>query len=277
MDTSSDNSSNSNTPRSTGHSADFLEISDALKSYWDIFMTLETEMRNIVPRPRSDYSQEEENLFDRYLEEQKFLLNNYSEEEKSGIIEAFRMQAKNQIDFLSKTENQFLTLFQTRFKNLNIVAILLSHSLCEALINSILSIGLTNTNKADLYSILDKVEIKKKWLIGPKAIENSYSFPKSTAMYETLDKLVKKRNSIVHFKPDVYLGNEKILNGNDYEKVDFLEGLKWLRRFFSLPYDLSNFIWNALPNHSFELTFLWNRAPIEDAHEHSMKGVNSNK
>jgi hypothetical protein len=66
-----------------------LEISDALKSYWDIFMTLETEMKNFVPRPRSDYFQEEEKLFDRYLKEQSFLLNNYSEEEKPGIIEAF--------------------------------------------------------------------------------------------------------------------------------------------------------------------------------------------
>lgn len=105
MDTNSNPSPITNTTQSIGMTADYLEISDALKSYWDIFMTLETEMMNFVPRPRSDYSQEEENLFDRYLEEQKFLLNNYSEEEKSGIIEAFRMQAKNQIDFLSKTEN----------------------------------------------------------------------------------------------------------------------------------------------------------------------------
>ena len=83
MDTSSDNFVNSNTPRSTGHSADYLEISDAIKSYWDIFMTLETEMKNFVPRPRIDYFQEEEQLFDRYLKEQSFLLNNYSEEEKA--------------------------------------------------------------------------------------------------------------------------------------------------------------------------------------------------
>ncbi len=240
-------------------------------------MTLETEMKNFVPRPRSDYFQEEEKLFDRYLKEQSFLLNNYSEEEKPRVIEAFRMQAKNQIDYFSTPANQFLTLFQTRFKNLNIVVILLSHTLCEGLVNTILSVGLSEVNMAELFSILDKVELKKKWLLAPKAIENSYSFPKSTAMYETLDKLVKKRNSIVHFKPDVYLGNEKILKGTDYERVDFLKDLKWLRRFFSLPYDLSNFIWGALPNHSFKLAFLLNRAPIEEANEHNMKGVNSNK
>ena len=162
MDISSDNSSNSNTPRSTGHSADYLEISDALKSYWDIFMTLETEMNNFVPRPRIDYFQEEEQLFDRYLKEQSFLLNNYSEEEKPRVIEAFRMQAKNQIDYFSTPGNQFLTLFQTRFKNLNIVVILLSHTLCEGLVNTILSVGLSEVNMAELFSILDKVELKKK-------------------------------------------------------------------------------------------------------------------
>ena len=255
--------------------ADYLEISDALQSYWDTLVTLETEMKNFVPRPRIDYSQEEEKLFDRYSEEQKFLLNNNSEEEKPGIIELFRTQAKNQIDFLSKPENQFLTLFQTRFKNLNIVVILLSHTLCEALINSILSVGLTNTNIAELYSILDKIEIKKKWLIAPKAFESSYFFPTSTAIYETLDKLVKKRNSIVHFKPDIFIGDKKILKGSDYERVRFFEDMKWLRRYFSLPYDLNIFILKAFPNHHHGFFMLLNRGPIDDAPEHNTKGFYS--
>ena len=164
MDTSSDNSSNANSPQSTGHSADYLEISDALKSYWDTFVALETEMKSFVPRPRSDFAQKEDMLFNKYLEEQKYLLNNYSEEEKPGIIEAFRSQAHIQTNYSSTPENQFLTLFQNRFKNLNIVVILLSHTLCEALINSILSVGLTNANTAEMFSILDKVEFKKKWL-----------------------------------------------------------------------------------------------------------------
>ncbi len=161
MDKSADNSSNANSPQSTGHSADYLEISEALKSYWYTFVALETEMKSFVARPRSDYFHEEEILFNRNREEQKFLLNNCSEEEKPGMIEFFRMQAKNELDLRSRPENQFLTQFQTRFKNLNIVVILLSHTLCEALINSILSVGLTNENIAEMFSILDKVEFKK--------------------------------------------------------------------------------------------------------------------
>jgi len=42
------------------------------------------------------------------------------------------------------------------------VVILLSHTLCEGLINTILSVGLSEVNMAELFSILDKVELKKK-------------------------------------------------------------------------------------------------------------------
>lgn len=92
-------------------------------------------------------------------------------------------------------------------------------------------------------------------MIAPKAIESSYLFPTGIAIYETLDKLVKKRNSIVHFKPDVFIGDKKILKGSDYDRVSFFEDMKWLRRYFSLPYDLNTFILKAFPNHNPEFFY----------------------
>jgi len=89
------------------------------------------------------------------------------------------MQAKNQIDFCSTPANQFLTLFQTRFKNLNIVVILLSHSLCEGVINTILSVGLSEVNMAELFSILDKVELKKNGSSHLKQLKIHIHFQKA--------------------------------------------------------------------------------------------------
>ncbi|MBL8510242.1 MAG: hypothetical protein JNM52_01235, partial [Betaproteobacteria bacterium] len=137
----------------------------------------------------------------------------------------------------------------------------LSHALSEALINAVLAIGLVARGSSDLFALLERADIKEKWLIGPKSISSAYEFPKAGALYETLHHLTKQRNAFVHYKIELEVKDAKVLKGSRLQRLPLAEHLRWMHRYFSLPYDLAAFVRLRLPG--LPVLFLYNSGSLE--------------
>ena len=175
---------------------------------------------------------------------------------------------RERIKFQAEPNRQFQEAFNERIMGQYVTVVMLSHALCEALINAILAVGLAKTNTAELFAVLDKADFKQKWLIAPKALDSKYEFPKSSALYETLVKLAKQRNALVHHKVQLHVNGVKTLDGSGFQREQYHKELSWLRRLFSLPYDLANFSRARLQGNFHVILF--DRHPIEQAIEHKL-------
>jgi hypothetical protein len=171
----------------------------------------------------------------------------------------------DQFIFISSERFQFLSRFSDRFMTQFVSVALLSHALCEAAINAILAIGLVKHESQELFSLLEKAEIKEKWRVGPKSFFSPYEFNPGTALFETLNQLTKRRNALVHSKIHLQIGGETILKGSKFERFSVQENIQWMRRFFSLPYDLVAHASNQVGP---RMLFFLDSAPIAMATAH---------
>jgi hypothetical protein len=73
--------------------------------------------------------------------------------------------------------------------------------------------------------------------------------------------LSRQRNALVHLKIELTVEGNKVLEGTDFERKHYAEERKWLRRYFSLPYDLEELVRKSIKDISFML--LYDRKPIE--------------
>jgi hypothetical protein len=237
------------------HTMEYQHIDQALRSNWSPFQKLQAEMESFQPRPLESFQE----LYESEVRRITALNPKGDRNEIENIV-------RHQINSMADPGWQFYRAFDSRLMSQYVTVVMLSHALCEALINVLLAIGLTNSNTTELFSILDKADFKQKWLTAPKALNSSYEFPKSTAIYESLVKLACQRNALVHYKVQVHVNGVKALDGSGFERRAYKEELSWLRRFFSLPYDLADFTRKAMPE-NFHIILL-ERHPIEVAPEH---------
>ncbi len=159
-----------------------------------------------------------------------------------------------------------------------VLVTILSHALCEAAINAILALGLTQINSQKRFAEVEKKEIQKrfaqvekeeiteKWLFAPKIFFPNYDLPKGEALFGTLKYLKKQRNALVHSKIRVDQGDKKILKGSELDRRPLAQNIEWMHRFFSLPYDLSEHARSQPNGHS--IFILHNRDPILRADVH---------
>ncbi len=188
------------------------------------------EIDAFVPRPLADYEEERCNMFEQYRH-----LNPWHTDE------SFAKFVDDHIAFAATEKVQFTNQFNDRFMMQYVMVTILSHALCKAAINTILAIGLAAINAQDLFAILEKTNVKEKWCVAPKSISSSYEFNRGTALFETLDHLTKERNAISHSKINLRISENPILEGSKLKRNTFQEKIRWMRRFFSLPYDLSTY------------------------------------
>ncbi len=66
-------------------------------------------------------------------------------------------------------------------------------------------------------------------------------------MHEALIMLARQRNALVHHKIELEINGTKVLEGSGFVRRPYDEEQRWLRRYFSLPYDLADFLRRALP------------------------------
>jgi hypothetical protein len=235
-------------------SADYFHIDAALKSLWQPFNELVIEMDTFAPRPQSDFDDKRKELLKHFKD-----LNPHQSEESLGKL------VDGMISVESDERNQFSDHFTDRFMTHYIMVAFLSHALCEATINAILAIGLANNGAEEFFKLVEKADIKEKWRIGPKCFCPSYELHPGTGIFETLNHLTKRRNALVHNKINLHVNGKKVLEGSKFERISFQENIRWMRRFFSLPYDLEAL---AQANIKEPLMILPGSSPIITAEAH---------
>jgi len=241
--------------KSYGHTAHYTYIDEALRARWSTFVALEQEMAAFVPKPIEEFQAQHEAEVER--------LRVLNPDAPVAELAAF---VDRQVDFRASRDWQFHERFDQRHMTEYITVIMLSHALSEALINAILAIGLAHAESAELFPLLEKADFKQKWLFGPKSFAPTYLFPHGGDMHETLTVLARQRNALVHHKIELRVGEKKVLEGSGFERKSYEEEQRWLRRFFSLPYDLSQFARESIRD--VPLMLLFDRRPIEAAHKH---------
>lgn len=244
-------------------SCEYFYIDKALKSLWQPFNDLVKEMDAFVPRPVTDYEPERREMLER-------LRSLNPEKSDELLLDQF---VNPSIDCAASERVQFADQFSDHFMTQYIMVAFLSHALCEAVINAILAIGLAQTNSMDLFPILEKANVKEKWHFGPKSFLPTYELKCGTALSETLSHLIKRRNALVHYKIDLHVGDEVKLKGSKFERLSFQDNIKWMRRFFSLPYDLSAHA--SMQLRDFAIFVLHDSSPIIKAAEHETSNHSS--
>jgi len=237
-------------------SAEYFYLDVALKSLWQPFNELVAEMDLFVPRPLSDYEDERRKMFEQYRK-----LN------PAPSDESLAKRVDDQITFAASDRVQFVDQFSDRFMTQYVTVALLSHALCEAAINAIMAFGLVEHGSKELFTVIEKADIKEKWCVGPKCFCPSYELQRGTALFETLNHLTKRRNALVHNKIHLHVDGKKVLEGSKFERLPFPETIRWMRRFFSLPYDLVAHAHIQIKEH-FMLMIFANSPPIVMADEH---------
>jgi hypothetical protein len=243
------------TLKSYGHSAHYTYIDQALRGQWDSFRALEAEMAAFVPKPKEEFRPRR----DAEVERLRVLNPNTTVEELGALVD-------REFQHIASPDWQFHERFDQRHMTAHVTVIMLAHALSEALINAFLAIGLANAGSTELFSLLEKAEFKQKWLYGPQSFAPTYEFPTGTALHETLTMLSRQRNALVHLKIELTVEGKKILEGSEFERKQYQDELRWIRRYFSLPYDLAEFTRKSVKEPF--LMLLFDRKPIEVAPSH---------
>ena len=235
---------------SYSHTADFTYIDSALKARWAPFVEMVTELELFVPRQVADFADYRKNELVRL----QALNPNSTERELLDFIDG-------QIRGNADPRLQVSVRFGDRIMSEYVTVAFLSHALAEATINAIMAIGLATSGAEELFSLLERAEIKEKWVTGPKAFHPAYSLPKGSALFQTLQHLTRQRNAFVHYKIELEMDGEKKLEGSRLDRAPLDAQIAWIRRFFSLPYDLAMHARLQLP-HTAPL-MLYDRGPIQ--------------
>jgi hypothetical protein len=208
-------------------SFDFVHLDRALQGCWRVWAALQNEISN---SRLHDLSEDVSFRFE--LLAHFHALNPGSTDDDLQSVVDWAMRTEGSVD------RQFSREFDVRLMNAHITATLLSICLCEALVNSLLAVGLTSSGRECEFTEAEAMDIRHKWTAGPKRFAGSYSLEKGAALAETLDQLVRRRNTLVHHKVAVFRDGVPLLNGSAWKAYGYRDLVRWTERFFSLPYDL---------------------------------------
>ena len=111
-----------------------------------------------------------------------------------------------QLPYHAADRQRFIARFNRRFIIQAIPITVLSAALAEAVINSVVLVGLTVTDRHDLFAEFDKLDLVDKWKLGPRLFVSAPVIDPGTAEFGYLKKMKKLRNDILHGKPDVRYG-----------------------------------------------------------------------
>jgi hypothetical protein len=244
------------------HTADYTYIDVALKARWEPFCALVQEVEQFVARPKEDFAEYRISELARL----KTLNPSSSDEDLLRLIDA-------QITAQANPNVQFSLKFSHRIMAEYVTVAFLAHALAEAMINAVLAIGLAKNAAPEVFSLLERADIKEKWCFGPKAFHPTYELPKGGALFQTLQQLTRERNAFVHYKIELEMDGVRTLEGSRVHRATWGSQITWLKRFFSLPYDLAAHTGKMLPDHL--LMMLCDSRPIERFSAHVAKHTNS--
>lgn len=238
-------------------SADYGHIDTALKGQWNSFVALEAAILAFEPLPLSEFETARKGWLDHLKQ-----LNPNSDEASLRII------VDGQVSVMASERVQFSNQFGSSLMTSHITVALLSHALCEALINAVLAVGLVRHDQHEVLPMLERSDIKEKWRVAPKVFWPEYELDTSAALYATLNELTRRRNALVHYKVDVHVGEKKLIKGSRLEALTVKQHLAWTRRFFSLPYDLVEHVFRVGRRDGFPVYLSRDAIPVAAEHVH---------
>jgi hypothetical protein len=216
------------TPLTFSHTAEYSYIDFTLKAQWEQFQQLSAEFTNFMPLEIADFYEERAHE----LARMKGLNPTLTE---TSLLELIDEQIIEQASIPMQLHMEFSRRIMSEY----VTIAFLSHALCEAAINAILTIGLSAANSTELFSILQRSDIKEKWCVGPKSFHSPYTLPKNGSLYQTLHHLTRQRNALVHNRIEPEMRGKPVPRGWRLEYESYEAQLDWMGRFFSLPYDLA--------------------------------------
>jgi len=232
---------------------DFIDI--ALKARWPVVAQLMSDMDAFEPRPAADFGDERDAMLKR-------LMAGNPGSTEASLAEIVDGQMAHRLD----PGWQFHVRFMDKFMGEYVTVCMLSHALCEAAINAILAVGMASARSHELFKLIERADILDKWCIAPKSLEPGYQLPRNSALYETLRQLTKQRNALVHHKIQISIDGQKFMEGSGFAHQPLQERIRWLLRFFSLPYDLAAYARAHLPQVT--QVILFDRRPIAQVPQH---------
>jgi hypothetical protein len=251
-----------NTDFSLSHTADYTFIDVALKARWEPFCALAREVESFTPI--TDFSEYRESEVQRLQR-----LNPSSRDDELLRLIDGQIRAK------SDPAWQFAMRFTDRVMAEYVTVAFLAHALAESVINTVLAVGLSTAGAHDVFSLLERADIKEKWCFGPKAFHAAYELPKGSTLFQSLQHLTRERNAFVHYKIELEMHGEKKLAGSRLHRAPLSTQMSWMKRFFSLPYDLARHARAQMPGRV--VLLLHDSRPIElfsgHAHELAREGL----
>lgn len=211
----------------TSYTSQYWFIEIALSAHARSFGQLEVQMDAFQPLPLEAFHIKYQKMW----AQMRPINQDKSDEDLKNFIDS-------QIAAASSKQMQFWDAFTEPFAAEVIAITVLSHALNEATINAALALGLEYSGKPELFSILEKADVKHKWTIGPQAFLPGYHFPKSNSMFEGLSTLCKRRNAYVHSKITFHNQSNQVIPKGSNDVGLSINDRKWLRCFLSLPYEL---------------------------------------
>lgn len=147
---------------------------------------------------------------------------------------------------------------------------ILSAALCEAEINLALAWGLSMLDKEDVFRLIESKSTPEKWLHGPKIVLLDYVMPTGCAEAEALRKVFSERNRLVHPKSSVQKAGQQKLGTKAPQPPNLADLLVWIGRYFSLPFDLADFLRTQPPINGDRFPVMTRRDAIERAPQHNL-------
>jgi hypothetical protein len=147
---------------------------------------------------------------------------------------------------------------------------ILSAALCEAEINLALAWGLSMLDKEDVFQLIESKPTPEKWLHGPKVILPAYLMPSGCAEIETLRKVFSERNRLVHPKSTIQKSGQQTLGPKALPPPKLTDLLLWIGRYFSLPFDLADFLRTQPPINGNRFPVMTRRDAIDRVPQHKL-------
>ena len=147
------------------HTADYWYLELALAERERAFTILEAEMMAFKPLPLESFDSKKAEIWDELRKDNP----------GQNVQDLGFLVDKLIVDRYSPGM-QFMNRFMESFAAEQVAITIISHALCEAIINAVLAIGLSSQGQQSLFPILERSRVKDKWMVAPRVFLPVYAF-----------------------------------------------------------------------------------------------------
>jgi hypothetical protein len=199
----------------------------SLESHRESWEKLDAAMKSFKAKPLALF---EDKRHDLYAKMRKSNLDHSDDDLWTTVNEIFESEYSY--------EFQFHQTFVYKARQEFIEVALISHALCESLINEILALGLHRTGRKQGFALIEKCSVKDKWLSGPQLFAPEYKLEKGSATFSNFVALCRIRNEFSHQKITIYDTSEKEYVGDTLGRLDLKQDMRLAKKFLDVPHGL---------------------------------------